>query len=131
MRLFASLLALSILIGCAPPPAVKPAAPKTSSGVTSASATPKLETPAPSHPGAKLVAFSVPHMTCQHNCWPEVKKTLEGQEGVEIVTLAKQPNEDEVVDKRVFVEVGDKFNSQAALDALSKIGFDESKVIDN
>ncbi len=88
--------------------------------------------PTSSHrPILKLVAFSVPDMECQHVCWPEVKKTLEGQTGIASVTLAEQPNEDKVVDKRVFIAVRDSFNADAAIQALNKVGFAESKVLDN
>ena len=124
MRLLTVVVCFAVLCGCSPPPAVRPTPPKASSGV-STSQLPDND------PSVKLVAMTVPHMTCQHNCWPEVKKTLEAQEGVAKVTLSKQPNEDEVVDKTVFIAVKGNFDAQAAIEALGKNGFDESKVIDN
>ncbi len=126
-RLLALAVVSTIAFGCTPPEAVKPSKPTTpsssSSGSTSAAA------PVPGKDAVKLVALHVPKMSCPHNCWPEVKKTLEGQEGVASVQLAKQEKEDEINDRTVYVSLKGDFNANAAIAALDKIGFDGTEIV--
>jgi copper chaperone CopZ len=71
----------------------------------------------------KFVTFHVKDMHCPHACWPEVKKSLEAQEGVELVELAKQTKEDEIDNPTVFVKWQGQFDAVAAIAELKKIGF--------
>lgn len=73
------------------------------------------------------VSFEVPTMSCPHACWPKVKKTLEAQPGVGDVTLAPQKEADLIDQPIVYVEVTDQFQADAAIAALSKVGFDGAK----
>lgn len=125
-RFLAVAIVATLAFGCTPPEAVKPSKPANtpaSSGTTSASL------PLPAKSEVKLVALRVPTMACPHACWPEVKKTLEGQAGVALVQLAKQPNEDEIVDKTVYISFRGDFDAKNAIAALDRVGFEGSEVV--
>ncbi len=82
--------------------------------------------------GTKFVSnmsLKVPNMSCPHGCWPTVEKTLAGQPGVEAVALAKQKTEDSIDNPVVYVKLNGKFDSQAAVAALAKAGFEDSVVV--
>ncbi|MEZ6040522.1 MAG: heavy metal-associated domain-containing protein [Planctomycetaceae bacterium] len=67
--------------------------------------------------------LAVPEMSCQINCYPKVKKALEGITGVKSVELV--PQEDEVVvnDRRVKIEFDGDVDGAAALTALDGAGY--------
>ena len=74
------------------------------------------------------VSLEVPTMSCPFACWPKVKETLESQAGVGEVTLSPQKDKDAIDNPVVFIEVSDQFQTETAVEALSKVGFDGAKV---
>lgn len=77
----------------------------------------------------KFVTLSVPEMHCPSGCYPTVKKTLEEQPGVLAVDLVEQ-KEEGVLDKReVNIKFAGTFDSESAINSLSKAGFEKSSVV--
>ncbi len=76
---------------------------------------------------AGSVRLDVPDMHCSFSCFPSVKETLEGQEGVEEVQLAEQKEEGVLDNRQVIVKYEPGFNLTYAMSDLKKSGF-ESKV---
>ncbi len=62
-------------------------------------------------------------MHCPFSCYPAVKENLEGQPGVEEVTLAKQEREGTIDNPQVFVKLNGSFDTNAAIAALKEKGF--------
>ncbi len=81
---------------------------------------------ASSEAGETLVTLRVPDMHCPFACYPAVKKTLEQEPGVLAVDLGQQKQEGAIDNPEVKIQVSADFNSQAAIDALAKAGFDKS-----
>jgi copper chaperone CopZ len=80
-------------------------------------------------PASSKMVIKVPTMSCPHGCWPTVKKTLEGQEGVASVELAKQSEEETIDTPEVTIFYNGNFDAPKAIDALSKSGFDGAEVL--
>ena len=80
-------------------------------------------------PASSKVIMKVPTMSCPHGCWPTVKKTLEEQEGVASVELAKQSDEETIDKPEVTVHYNGSFDSSKAISALSESGFEGAEVI--
>ncbi len=74
------------------------------------------------------VTLHVPNMHCVVNCWPKVKKSLEEQDGVAEVTLAKQAEEVEIDNPRITLKLDGEFDSSKAIDALASAGFADTVV---
>ena len=120
-----------------PPPADVPA------DAPPATEPPKVEDPAPAveepkqsstdkpAKAGKLVSatLKVPTMMCPHGCWPTVKETLTAQPGVDSVVLAKQSSADAIDNPTVLVKLNGKFDSQAAVAALAKAGFENAEIV--
>ena len=90
--------------------------------------TPVAATPVVYESGQTLTV-NVPDMHCPFACYPKVKDTLNGQEGVESVELVKQEDEGTINDPRVIVKLKGEFDASNAIDALSKVGFSEATVV--
>jgi periplasmic mercuric ion binding protein len=80
-------------------------------------------------PASSKLVMKVPTMSCPHGCWPTVKKTLEEQEGVASVELAKQSDEETIDKPEVTVHYNGSFDSSKAISALSESGFEGAEVI--
>lgn len=80
-------------------------------------------------PASSKTVMKVPTMSCPHGCWPTVKKTLEEQEGVASVELAKQSEEGTIDTPEVTIFYNGSFDAPKAIDALSKSGFDGAEVL--
>ena len=66
--------------------------------------------------------LSVPNMDCPYGCYPTVAKSLSELPDVAGVRLAdpEDAQDGEIADRRVFVDVGEGFDLDAALAALEK-----------
>lgn len=80
-------------------------------------------------PASSKMVIKVPTMSCPHGCWPTVKKTLEEQSGVASVELAKQSDETTIDKPEVTITCDGTFDAPAAIDALSKNGFEGAEVL--
>lgn len=80
-------------------------------------------------PAANKLVMKVPTMSCPHGCWPTVKKTLEEQSGVAGVELAAQTEEGEIDKPEVTIFYNGSFDAPAAVEALSKNGFEGAEVL--
>ena len=70
--------------------------------------------------------LEVPEMSCPFMCYPKVKETLEGMDGVTAVELVPQEREDAINDRRVTVTFDGHVDGAEAVAALSKAGFANS-----
>ncbi len=80
-------------------------------------------------PASSKLVMKVPTMSCPSGCWPTVKKTLEEQQGVASVELAKQSEEDSIDKPEVTIYYNGNFDAPAAIEALSKNGFNDAEVM--
>ncbi|MCR9202501.1 MAG: hypothetical protein NXI04_27995 [Planctomycetaceae bacterium] len=123
MKKFWLLLPAVLLMGCAenapePDPATEPAeAGEAGSGVAA------LETMPVSFVSGDVATLAVPEMNCQLACYPKVKRTLEGVEGVAAVELVEQQDEVQVDDRRVTITFEADVDGAAALAALESAGY--------
>lgn len=104
----------------APPPVEQPAPPADAPKSADAGST-----------AAKFVStkLKVPTMSCPHGCWPTVKETLAKQPNVESVELTKQAVADAIDNPVVIVKFNGKFDSEAAIQALAKAGFEKAELV--
>lgn len=72
------------------------------------------------------LTFEVPSMHCQFACYPKVKETLEGTDGVTEVALAEQPEPNTLTVKKVIVKYDAGFDISQALASLKESGFDDA-----
>ncbi len=123
-------IGVALIAGCKPEAApstpTAPVSPPPSSGTTS-----RVESTPSSENAVRLVSLEVPEMSCPFSCWPKVKETLEGQSGVDSVQLAKQADENAIDNPIVHVQLNGEFNTNLAIQALSKAGFEGSKIVQN
>ncbi len=78
---------------------------------------------------AQLISLKVPGMHCPFACYPSVKKTLEGQSGVELVELAPQKEEGVIDNPVVLIKTTEGFDIDAAIQTLAQTGFEDSTVV--
>ena len=71
--------------------------------------------------------LEVPKMMCPFACYPQVKETLEGIEGIKVVELVPQKEEGAIDDRRVTVTFAADVNGAEATSALEKAGFGGAK----
>ena len=76
-----------------------------------------------------LVNLHVPSMHCPVACYPSVKKTLEGQSGVQAVDLAEQKEEGIIDNPVVVIKVKEGFDLDKAIQSLAQTGFDGASVV--
>ncbi|MEW4490061.1 heavy-metal-associated domain-containing protein [Thalassoglobus sp. JC818] len=74
------------------------------------------------------VTLAVPEMHCPFACYPKVKETLEGIDGVSLVELVPQEQEGVINDRRVVVKFDGDVSSDVATAALTDAGFKGSSV---
>lgn len=75
------------------------------------------------------LTIAVPTMQCEMACFPRVKTTLEGKDGVQSVELATQKEEGVLDNRQVIVNYDNGFNLNAALSSLVEEGFPNSAVV--
>jgi copper chaperone CopZ len=75
------------------------------------------------------LVLRVEDMHCEFACFPKVKKTLEGFDGVVSVELDEQAEEGTLDNPQVVVTYDSGFDLGAAQGALAKSGFAKSSVI--
>ena len=75
------------------------------------------------------LTIAVPTMQCEMACFPRVKTTLEGKDGVQSVELATQKEEGVLDNRQVIVNYNNGFNLNAALSSLVEEGFPNSAVV--
>ena len=78
---------------------------------------------------AGTLTLAVPTMHCEFACFPRVKKTLEGTNGIESVELATQKEEGVLDNRQVIVNYDAGFDLNAALVSLVEEGFADSNVV--
>jgi copper chaperone CopZ len=78
---------------------------------------------------AGTLTLSVPEMHCQFACFPKVKETLEGAEGVDQVTLAAQAEEGVLDNRQVIVAYQPGFDVGAAIASLEAAGYKDSQMV--
>lgn len=78
---------------------------------------------------AGTLTLAIPEMHCEFSCYPNVKKTLEGDEMVQSVELVPQKEEGVLDDRKVIVQYKPGFNVSHAIDMLNKNGFSDSEVV--
>ena len=76
------------------------------------------------------LTIAVPTMQCEMACFPRVKTTLEGKDGVQSVELATQKEEGVLDNRQVIVNYDNGFNLNAALSSLIEEGFPNSAVVE-
>ena len=74
------------------------------------------------------VTLAVPEMHCPFACYPKVKETLEGLDGVSLVELVPQEEEGVINDRRVVVKFDGDVSQEVATTALAEAGFKGSTV---
>ena len=72
------------------------------------------------------MTLEVPSMHCQFACYPKVKESLEGTDGVTEVVLADQPEPNTLTVKKVTVKYEAGFDLNEALASLKDKGFDDA-----
>ena len=75
------------------------------------------------------LTIAVPTMQCEMACFPRVKTTLEGNDGVQSVELATQKEEGVLDNRQVVVNYDNGFNLNEALSSLVEEGFPNSAVV--
>jgi periplasmic mercuric ion binding protein len=75
------------------------------------------------------LVLRVEDMHCEFACFPKVKKTLEGFDGVVSVALDEQAEEGTLDNPQVVVTYESGFDLGAAQGALAKRGFAKSSVV--
>ena len=76
------------------------------------------------------LTIAVPTMQCEMACFPRVKTTLEGKDGVQSVELATQKEEGVLDNRQAIVNYDNGFNLNAALSSLVEEGFPNSAVVE-
>ncbi len=76
------------------------------------------------------LTIAVPTMQCEMACFPRVRTTLEGKDGVQSVELATQKEEGVLDNRQVIVNYDNGFNLNAALSSLVEEGFPNSAVVE-
>lgn len=72
--------------------------------------------------------LEIPSMSCQISCFPAIKKTLEGMDGVEVVELVPQEDEVAINDHRITVKFSGDVTSDATMKALAEAGYDDAAI---
>lgn len=75
------------------------------------------------------VTLAVPEMHCEVMCYPKVKKALEDTDGVETVELGPQKEAGMIDNRQVIVTYKPGFDVDAAIERLTKEGYEDSEVV--
>ena len=124
MKLSLKLLPFLLLVGCAENPV---ATTELSSEGVAAPEFASNEAITVSFTAGDTATLSVPEMSCAIMCFPKVKETLEGLEGVTVVELVPQKEDGVIDDRRVTVKFEADTKSDEAVAALSKAGYPNSQ----
>lgn len=73
-----------------------------------------------------VATLAVPEMNCQLACFPKVKRTLEGVDGIELVELVEQTDDVAIDDRRVTVRFAGDVTGADAVAALEEAGYPDS-----
>lgn len=76
----------------------------------------------------RTVSLKVPGMHCPMACYPSVKKTLEGETGVQEVELVAQKEEGLIDNPVVIIKHHSAFDLSKAVASLEKRGFADATV---
>ncbi|MFY9255891.1 MAG: heavy metal-associated domain-containing protein [Fuerstiella sp.] len=120
MKSAIALLPLVLLLGCSEERIV------TADGDASAPVASNDAIPV-SFAAGDTATLAVPEMSCAMMCFPKVKETLEGIEGVTVVELVPQKEDGIIDDRRVTVKFDAEASSDKAIAALESAGFPDSK----
>ena len=124
IMLFASLF---LLAGCADSATDTPAAGAAAGSGTTDIALPAAAATLASYEPGDTSTLAVPEMHCPFACYPKVKKTLEGIDGIASVELVEQAEEGVINDPRVVVTFDGEVNGEDAIAALDSVSFPGSK----
>lgn len=72
--------------------------------------------------------LEIPSMSCQVSCFPKIKETLEGMDGVEVVELVPQEDEVAINDHRITVKFNADVSSDDTMKALADVGYADAMV---
>lgn len=117
----AAIAAVGILVAIATMPTSEPATDQ--EAATSVAATPKVME------DAGTLTMAVPNMHCEFSCFPKVRETLEGLDGVKEVVLDEQKEEGVVDNRQVVVTYEPGFDVTDALGKLAGNGFADSDIV--
>jgi len=78
---------------------------------------------------AGTLTLAIPEMHCEFMCFPRVKATLEGADGVELVELGPQKEEGAIDNRQVIVKYKPGFDVTDAIARLVKEGFTDSDLV--
>ena len=79
-------------------------------------------------PGTLTIA--IPTMQCEMACFPRVKSTLEGNDGVQSVELAAQQKRGLLDNRQVILKYNNGFNPTQALASLVEEGFPNAAFVE-
>lgn len=122
--LFASLI---LLAGCADTPTDAPATGSAAGSGTTDIRLPEAAATWASYEPGESSTLEVPEMHCPFACYPKVKKTLEGIDGIAAVELVEQAEEGVINDPRVVVTFDGEVNGDDAIAALDAVSFPGSQ----
>lgn len=74
------------------------------------------------------LTLDVPDMHCEFACFPRVKESIEGNDGVQSVELAEQQEEGVLDNRQVIVHYEAGFDLAKALTLLEKEGYESTPV---
>lgn len=117
-------LGLVLFVGCADSEVDS----GTEGGSTVATAASGNSTMLTSFAAGDETTLEIPSMSCQISCFPKIKETLEGMEGVEVVELVPQEDEVAINDHRITVKFDAEVSSEATMQALADAGYDDAMV---
>lgn len=72
--------------------------------------------------------LEIPSMSCQVSCFPKIKETLEGMDGIEVVELVPQEDEVAINDHRITVKFNADVSSDDTMKALADVGYADAMV---
>lgn len=104
-----------LVAGCQPP------------ATSQTASAPQVET-SESVAATQLVSLQVDGMTCPTGCYPIVRSAIAKQKGVVDVELAPQKEKDVIDNPIVMVKVQGDVDWDATLQAISRAGFDATKL---
>lgn len=132
MRLMSFLLIGVLCVGCSPSDSsdstetsAVPAGENTSDNMASTTEAPDAITVS-FNPG-ESATLAVPEMSCPFACYPKVKETLEGIDGITGVELVPQKEDGVIDDRRVTLTFGGSVDGARAVAALDQAGFPGAK----
>lgn len=124
MKSLIGALSLMLLVGCAEPEAITDTEDVSASG-TEVAGNAAIPT---SFAAGESATLEIPSMSCQISCFPKIKKTLEGMDGVDVVELVPQEDEVAINDHRITVKFSGDVASDDTMKALADAGYDDAAI---